>query len=165
MQEHKLELFPGELPESLNAIPFFESLDEDTLKAIMENTTILECQPGDHVVEEWEDGSSMYFLLQGTLRIVKDGTIIGAARRSGAMLGELALLNQSGTRSATLVVEGAPCYVLRVDQSFLDGLYKDARNAYFASLYRFVADLLAERLERTTEMLAVAQRRLSEFDK
>ena len=163
MQEHKLQVTPGKLPDSLKTIPFFEGLDEDTMEAIVANTTILDCAQGDRVVEEGQTGQSLYFLLQGTLRVVKDGTTIAAARRSGAMLGEVALLNKSGTRSATLIVESAPCYVLRVDQAFLEGLSNETRNAYYASLYRFLAILLAERLERSSEMLAVAERRLSEL--
>lgn len=165
MQEHKLEFTPGKLPASLTSIPFFDGMDEDTLNAIIENTTILDCERGERVVEEGESDRSMFFLLQGTLRVVKDGSTIAAARRSGALLGELALLNESGKRSATLVVEQSPCYVLRVDQGFLDGLSIEARNAYYAWLYRFLANLLAERLERTSEFLAASERRLAELDK
>ena len=162
MREHKLEHTPGKLPNGLTSIPFFQGMDSETLETIVENTTILDCEPGDRVVEEGEIDRTLFFLLKGSLRVIKDGTTIAAARGGGAMLGELALLNEAGKRSATLVVEQAPCYVLKVDQGFLDGLTLETRNAYYAWLYRFLANLLAERLERTSELLAAAEKRLTE---
>ena len=163
MKEHRLDHQPGKMPPSLKAIPFFQGMDPEILEAIVQNTTILDCEAGDRIAEEGETGHSLFFLLQGSLRVMKDGTSIAAARRAGDMLGELALLNEDGTRFASLVVESTPCYLLRVDQGFLDGLDPEARNAYYAWLYRFLANLLAQRLERTSEILASTEKRLAEL--
>ena len=163
MQEHRLDHQPGQIPPSLKSIPFFEGMEPDILEAIVQNTTILDCEAGDRIAKEGESGHSLFFLLQGSLRIMKDGTSIAAARRAGELLGELALLNEGGTRFASIVVESTPCYLLRVDQGFLDGLDAEARNAYYAWLYRFLANLLAQRLERTSEVLASTEKRLADL--
>ena len=162
MKEHRLEHQPGKMPAALKSIPFFQGMEPDTLETIVANTTILDCELGDRVTEEGDADRSLFFLLEGTLRVIKDGTTIASARASGALLGELALLNETGTRSASLVVERAPCYVLKVDQGFLESLNAESRNAYYAWLYRFLANLLAERLERTSNPLAAAEKRLAE---
>ncbi|MEM0970507.1 MAG: hypothetical protein AAGJ31_14220, partial [Verrucomicrobiota bacterium] len=63
---------------------------------------------------------------------------------------------------ATLVAE-TQVYCLRVDPSFLEDLSDVERSAYYASLYCFLAKLLAERLDSTTTKLAIAEQRLSEL--
>jgi hypothetical protein len=72
---------------------------------------------GEALVRQGEPGADIYLLLDGVLRIERDGERL-AEYGPGAMLGERAHL-ESGTRTATLVAV-TPCRVAAVDASQLD---------------------------------------------
>jgi CRP-like cAMP-binding protein len=162
MKEYRLQSSPGEVPGPVANIPFFAGIAPDTLKEIVKHTNILDCDPGDHLVEEGSADQSLLFLLKGKVRVEKEDTIIAATSATGELLGEIALL-KDGTRSATLVAE-THVYSLKVDQHFLDNLSDTDRNAYYAGLYRFLAELLAKRLEATSQKLARAEQLLAQKD-
>jgi len=160
MKEYRPSIQPGSVPAPVSEIPFFQSLSTGTVQHILDHTTILDCEPGEHIVEEGEQDQSLLFLLKGKVRVVKDGTVIGATWDSGTMLGEIALL-KDGVRSATLVAE-THVYCLRVEAGFLDDLSDLERNAYYASLYCFLAKLLADRLDETSMKLAKVEQLLEQ---
>jgi len=158
MKEYRPDIRPGTIPEPVSQIPFFQTLSPSTVRHILDHTTILDCDPGDHIVEEGDADQSLLFLLKGKVRVVKDGTLIGATWGAGAMLGEVALLTD-GVRSASLIAENH-VYCLRMRSGFLEELTEVERSAYFANLYCFLAKLLAERLDETTAKLAKAEQML-----
>jgi CRP-like cAMP-binding protein len=160
MKEYRLQSSPGEVPQPVADIPFFKNIAPDTLKEIIQHTNILDCEPGDHLVEEGSHDDSLLFLLKGQVCVEKEGTIIAATSGAGEMLGEIALL-RDGTRSATLVAE-SHVYCLKVNQHFLDNLSDTDRNAYYAGMYRFLAELLAQRLDATSQKLARAEQMLAQ---
>lgn len=161
MKEYPLDYRPGSVPAPVAQIPFFRTLSPEIIEGMLASTTILDCDPGDTVIQEGAEANSMFFLLKGRIRIQKDGSIIAAASGSGEILGEIALLSE-GQRSATIVAE-THVYCLKVRQDFLDSLDSEARNAYYAAMFRFLAELLAQRLETTTGKLASAEKMLAEF--
>jgi CRP-like cAMP-binding protein len=160
MKEYRLQSSTGEVPRPMADIPFFAGVSSETLQEIVRHTNILDCEPGDHLVEEGSHDNSLLFLLKGQVCVEKEGTIIAATSGSGELLGEIALL-KDGTRSATLVAE-SHVYCLKVDQQFLDNLSDTDRTAYYAGMYRFLAELLAKRLDTTSQKLARAEQLLAQ---
>ena len=161
MKEYPLDYRPGSVPAPIGQIPFFKTLTPEIIEGMMASTRILDCEPGDVIIEDGTEESDLFFLLKGRVRVQKDGTIIGAASGSGELLGEIALLKEDHQRTASIVAE-TQVYCLKVSQAFLDGLSVESRNAYYAAMYRFLAELLAQRLERTSEKLVSVERLLAE---
>ena len=62
---------------------------------------ITQLQPGDELVRQGDFGQDIYLVLDGVIRVERDGTRL-AEYGPGAMLGERALL-EGGTRTSTLV--------------------------------------------------------------
>lgn len=160
MTEYPLNHSFGGVPAPVAEIPFFKTLAPDTIEKMLSSITILDCEPGDVVIEEGQYEQDLFFLLKGVVRVEKDGTIIGEVSGSGEVLGEIALLKE-GHRTATIVAE-SQVYCIRVKQDFLDGLDPEARNAYYAAMYRFLAELLARRLDTISEKLMEAEKELDE---
>ncbi|MFV1995457.1 MAG: Crp/Fnr family transcriptional regulator, partial [Verrucomicrobiales bacterium] len=152
---------PGSVPDPIAQIPFFQTLSPGIIEGMLSSITILDCEPGDLVIEEGANDRDLLFLLKGRIRVQKDGSIIAAASGGGDLLGEIALLKE-GQRTATIVAE-THVYCLKVKQAFLDQLDADDRNAYYAAMYRFLAELLAQRLEATSEKLVSAEHMLTEL--
>jgi len=163
MIEYSLNYRPGTVPAPVAEVPFFKTLAPETVEEMLSSTTILDCEPGDVIIEEGADERDLLFLLKGQVRVQKDGSIIGAASGGGELLGEIALLKE-GQRTATIVAD-SHVYCIKVKQDFLDGLNSEARNAYYAAMYRFLAELLAQRLDASSEKLASAEKLIAELRK
>lgn len=150
---------PGRLPPTLAKIPFLAQIEGRTLDGILARSSVLEFMPGDIILKEGEHSDDFCILLKGAVRIVKGTQEVAHIDETGALIGELALLNGEA-RSAT--VEGLDHgFCLRVESGFLDRLSADQRNLFFAALYRFVARLLGERLADCTAKLAACEKELA----
>ena len=110
MKEYPLTYQPENMPNSIASIPFFQNLPADLANEILSNTTILDCEPGEVIIEEGTFDESMFFLLKGKILIEKEGSLIGATDTEGEMFGELALL-RDGQRSASW-----PCFAMDKDR-------------------------------------------------
>ncbi|MEM8955049.1 MAG: cyclic nucleotide-binding domain-containing protein [Verrucomicrobiota bacterium] len=158
MKEFRLP--PGterEVPSQIMNIPFFATLPSRILRELIRSCTVVDCDPGDCVIREGAEDDSLLFLLSGEIQIEKDGQQLAGAWRKGEMLGEIAHLR--GTpRSATLVAHGR-VQCLRVGPQFLDHLSEVDQHAYHSALYRFLAGVLADRLEVTSRRLVRLEER------
>ncbi len=163
MKEYPLNYRPGSVPAPVAEIPFFKTLASEIVEEMLSSTTMLDCESGDVVIKEGAEDQDLLFLLKGRVRVQKDGSVIGAASGGGVVLGEIALL-QGSQRTATIVAE-TQVYCIRVKQQFLDGLSAEARNAYYAAMYRFLAELLAQRLDAASEKLVSAEKMIAEMRK
>lgn len=161
MKEYPLNYRPGTVPTPIAEVPFFKTLEPETVEQMLANTTILDCEPGDIVIEEGCDEQDLLVLLKGRVRVQKDGSVIGAASDSGELFGEIALLKE-GQRTATIIAE-THVYCLKVKRNFLDELNAEALNAYYAAMYRFLAELLARRFDTASEKLASAEKMIAEL--
>lgn len=152
---------PGSLPPSLAKVPFLAQLGGSTLDGVLSRSSVLEFFPGDVLIKEGELSAYFCILLKGSVRIVKGVEEVARIEANGALLGELALLN-GGARSAT--VEGlSHGFCLRIEPGFLERLSDADRSAFYATLYRFVALLLGERLAECTAHLAAAEKELQGY--
>lgn len=147
MKEHRY----FRLASQLARVPFLAHIDQQTIDELMLQATILEFGAGEVLLQEGEDENHFLVLLKGSVEIVKDGEIVGAIETTGEILGEQALLNRR--RSATVRAKDR-VFCLRVDGSFVDSLTEEQKLVYQAELYRFLADVLAQRLDATSRRLA-----------
>lgn len=161
MKEYPLNYRAGTVPATVAEIPFFKTLAPGIVEEMLSSTTMLDCEPGDVVIEKGAEDQDLLFLLKGRVRVQKDGSILGAASGGGVVLGEIALLKGS-QRTATIVAE-TQVYCIRVKQQFLDGLSAETRNAYYAAMYRFLAELLAQRLDASSDKLVSAEKMIAEL--
>jgi CRP-like cAMP-binding protein len=148
-----------ELPHLVLEIPFFATLPSRILRELMRFCTILDCDPGDCIIREGAGDDSLLFLLNGEVQIEKDGTILGGAWKKGELMGEISHLR--GTpRSATLLAHGK-VQCLRVRPEFLEHLPESDQHEYHASLYRFLARVLADRLDVTSRKLVHLEHKMA----
>ncbi|MFV1995960.1 MAG: cyclic nucleotide-binding domain-containing protein [Verrucomicrobiales bacterium] len=140
----------GEIPESLQNIPFLKSFTQTDLDDILNSSSIIECEPGDVILSEGMDAHRMFILLTGTLEITKEDEHIAEFSGTGHLFGELAALEDE-SRSATVVAKDK-VYCLAIDHKFLEDIRPKEQNpAFYAALYGFIAKVMAERLKRTSE--------------
>jgi CRP-like cAMP-binding protein len=153
----------GSLPEALRSIAFLSHFDRRHLDDILYSSCIIECDPGDAVIEEGGTGSRIYILTSGEVEILKRGERLAVLNKIGDIFGELAALGDE-VRSAT-VRATRPTLLLAVDQKFLQDI-KPVREYpdFYAALYEFLARLTANRLRATSELLSRTEARVAELE-
>lgn len=137
----------------LKGMPLFRHLNYKEVIRVLNVTTVLEFEAGEDIIREEEPGEDLFVILNGRVRLHRDGAFITELTR-GAHFGEMALVDRS-PRSASATAE-EPTRVLCLRRSnFYDIMRKEAPLAV-KLLWSFV-QVLTERLRKTTAELSVSR--------
>ncbi|HEX4638356.1 MAG TPA: mechanosensitive ion channel family protein [Chthoniobacterales bacterium] len=133
----------------LRGEPLFQCLSDDQIDNLVKQSDLNHFGRGERVIEEGEEGESMFILLRGNAQvsIAKNGsTIPVAALRSGDCFGEMSLLTGE-KRSATVFAEG-DCYVMEISKNVMGDVIRDSPDCL-----RQLSELLAKRRMHTEGIL------------
>jgi CRP/FNR family cyclic AMP-dependent transcriptional regulator len=137
------------LVTALGAQPLLRS--DPTLPATFADVvTVADLADGEVLFEQDADDFDMAFVLSGTVDVLVNGRFV-AARSAGQHVGEMALIDPSVRRSATVVASG-PCVVARVTEAAFSAVA-----SHHPALWRHLACELADRL-RQRNSLVLARR-------
>jgi CRP-like cAMP-binding protein len=152
----------GDLSASLRTVPFLSSFTEEQLDDVLNSSSLLQCDPEDVIIREGSIDSRFYILLSGELDVRVSGKPVAHIARIGEVFGELALVNKDKRLASVIASTRAVC--LAVDQKFLQDIRpRDEDPAFHASLYEFVARLIARKLDMTSRRLAEVEKELREL--
>ncbi len=102
--------------KGLSGLPFFSGLNNDQLSAISDHIESLDLQPETKVFSEGDVGDSVYFIVEGTLEVIKDSdwgeTVKLTTLKEGNSFGEMSVIDDH-PRSAT-VVSQTKAWVLKL---------------------------------------------------
>jgi len=90
--------------EIMRRVTLFEGLSDKELAAVAGAAKERRYDTGDAIVNEGESGVGFFVIADGSARFESHGTRL-ATLASGASFGEVALLDESGRRTATVVAE------------------------------------------------------------
>lgn len=157
-----------ELAERFRQIPFLNAFEDRHLKDILNASRMLVYDPDEIIIPEGAFGDHLYVLLGGKVRVVKSKSQIAVLYQVGEVFGELSALSNEIRTASVIAVETAWC--LEVSPDSLKRLPAVERDACYALLYRFIAQVVAERLKKTTDELVlvtgeleVTRRKLAEL--
>lgn len=157
-----------DLADRFRQIPFLSAFEERPLKSILSNSRILAYDPDETIIPEGAFGDRLYVLLGGKVRVVKNGSQVAVLYQFGEVFGELSVLGDEIRSASVIAVESTRCLEMSPDS--LQRLPAAERDACYASLYRFIAQVVAERLKKTTDELVqvtgeleITRRKLAEL--
>jgi CRP-like cAMP-binding protein len=136
-----------ERTEILGRVPLFEGLSEKELSAVANAVKERRYDTGDAIVSEGEGGVGFFVIAEGTARVEAHGERV-ATLGSGASFGEVALLDEGGRRTASVIAE-APMRVFGLTSWQFTPLLEQHPQIAIK-----VAKLLARRLRETEERQA-----------
>jgi CRP-like cAMP-binding protein len=146
-------------PSPLRAVPALASFSDDQLDDVLNSSSLLQCEPGDHIIKEGSIDSRIYVLLSGELEVRVGGKKVASITRIGEVFGELALVNQDKRLASVIASVKSIC--LAVDQNFLQEIHPREEDPDFhAALYEFVASIVVRKLEATSKRLAEVEKEL-----
>lgn len=150
----------GTVPVELSRVPFLNTFSEEQLDDVLSSSNLIQAEPGDTIIQEGSIDSRIYVLLSGKLHVKVGAKHVASITRAGEVFGELALINQDKRVASVEAGEKAVC--LAVDQKFLQDLRPREEDPEFhASLFEFVARLIAKKLVATSERLGQLERELA----
>jgi CRP/FNR family transcriptional regulator, cyclic AMP receptor protein len=135
--------------ETLRKVSLFEGLSDRELEAVAHAAKERRFDTGDTVVVEGEGGVGFFVVAEGTARVEARGQRLGTIAPGGSF-GEVALLDDAGRRSATIVAE-SPLRVYGLTAWQFTPLLEQ-----HPSISLKIAKMLARRLRDAEERAAVA---------
>lgn len=109
-----------EIPSS----PLFEVLDPDEREAVIDQMVFVEYDEGDIVITEGEEGSSLYVIAAGEVKVFTRGpkgeSVLLASLDEGDFFGEVSVL--TGRPRTATITASKPSELLRLDKDKLDGV-------------------------------------------
>jgi CRP/FNR family transcriptional regulator, cyclic AMP receptor protein len=154
----------GTLPMELRTVPFLNSFSDDQLDDVLTSSNLIQAEEGDTIIQEGSIDSRIYVLLSGRLDVKVGQKLVASITRAGEVFGELALINQDKRLASVVAGEKAIC--LAVDQKFLQDLRPREEDPEFhASMFEFVARLIAKKLVSTSQRLGEVERELAQLKK
>jgi CRP-like cAMP-binding protein len=152
----------GQVPAALRAVPLLDSFTEEQLDDVLSSTSLLQCDPGDTIIKEGTLGSRIYILLSGSLDVLVGGKKVTSITKPGDVFGELAVVNQDKRVATVVAPVKAAC--LAIDQKFLQDIHpREEDPSFHASLYEFVARVIARKLSMTSRRLAEVEKELRQL--
>lgn len=150
-----------EIIQLLRRITRFDNFSDRDLKAFVSLGRITTYEPASVIIKEGEFDCWVYFLITGSLEIVKNGKVIGKLQRNGDLFGEMGVIEGS-PRSASIIAK-TESIVLGVDASVIDRKLK-TNDIYFCyTVYRLFSEVLAARLRNTTTENMQLRKELAEL--
>jgi CRP-like cAMP-binding protein len=149
--------------QKLMKIPAMRALEKEHLQALLEMSDVKEFQPGEQILEEGRFERSIFYLIAGKARIVKNGKELAIIRRTGDVFGEMGVIDGSARSASVFAVEKTIC--LKTDMSAVEALYGDSKLAFRYTIFRGFAQILANRLRLTSEALLQSQEEMAKLKK
>lgn len=138
--------------EKLMVIPGLKKFNTKHLTSLLQQSKIRQYEQGEIIIKEGDTDKWFYFLLSGTVKIVKQGQEISVINKQGEVLGEMSILN-SAERSTTVQAEGkAVCLAVDTTASNPLALEEDKRD-HLLLMYKIFTDYMSSRLRTRTEEL------------
>jgi CRP-like cAMP-binding protein len=143
---------PDGIPLPVSEIALLSRLRPACLEQVLAGASVLEAEVGEEVVGEGSQTHALYFLLSGSLRVEKRRKRIATLANPGELFGEIAFVTGSPHRSTVRAT--SPARVLKIDRAITRALSDEQADHFEGVLYRFLAELLAARLEETSGRVA-----------
>lgn len=127
---------------------FYELYDEEILR-IVESCRVVQAQKGDFVFNKGDLGNEIFLILNGSAKVIKNGTELAKLRR-GDLFGEMVLLKDN-IRNADIQIQDFSD-ILVIDYNTIFNLY-ESNIKVFSVLMLNLARMLATRLKKAGDVI------------
>lgn len=139
-------------------IPFLNQVGDAFISNIISMSRLRMYQTGETILAEGTEDDWFYILVNGKVVVMKGEAEVAEISRPGELFGESALTGKTLRTASVLAATDTVC--LAVNVGFSEKLAPEAQAACYAVVYRFVLEVMAERLRKTNEELRVARKEL-----
>lgn len=136
--------------ELIDKIPYLKDFHPDDKNLLAGLSYFIEYEEGETVIEENTVNQQLFFLIRGKVEVLKGEEHIVDLRGGGRLFGEMSYMNHSFTTATVKAKTQIVMLCFRIPALLGLGLDKYARLQ--VSLYKSIAEILAQKLITTTEL-------------
>ncbi|MCB1307625.1 MAG: cyclic nucleotide-binding domain-containing protein, partial [Leptospiraceae bacterium] len=108
----------------IEKVPIFKGASDDLIRQLVLKLQPAVYTPGDYVFRKGESGSTMFFIIRGSVEVIaEDGKTVYAMLTEGNFFGEIALLLKQPRTASVRAVEYCDLYTL--DQDTFNNVIED----------------------------------------
>ncbi len=135
--------------EHLRASRYFKALPEETLRQLLILAELKKFSKDEVLVEQGQQETSVYILVQGSMSILVDGQFIYNLNRRGDIIGEVNFITGKGS-GATVIANG-DLETIKIASNSLTAIRQDTTRELQNVLYKSFSLILSEKLFLTSE--------------
>jgi len=139
----------------LKKIPALECFSEQDLETFMRFSEVRTYKENELIIEENSLDDRVFYLITGKAKVMKNGRELIILRRTGDVFGEIGVVTGIARSASVFAAGPTTCLIVRTAQ--IDNLDEENRLTFKYILYRGFAEILANRLKKTTEELLDAR--------
>jgi CRP-like cAMP-binding protein len=132
---------------------FFHSLTVDERAECLERGNLRTRASGEVLVAAGAPFSSLAVILSGSAEVRRSDGVVLATLGAGDVVGEIAFLQGADGRATANVVAATAVDIVDLSEAAIDGLIHE-RPQTAARLYKSLAQVLAQRLQATSQRIA-----------
>ena len=142
----------------LRKIPTLECFSEEDLKEFLKFSEVKTYAEKEVIIEENSKDDRVFYLISGKAKVIKNGKELIILRRTGDVFGEIGVVT-GVARSATVIAD-SPTMCVSIRLSEIEKLDEKNRLTFKYMIFRGFAEILANRLKKTTDELLAAQNKI-----
>jgi CRP/FNR family cyclic AMP-dependent transcriptional regulator len=142
----------------LRQIPALKCFSEEDLKEFVRFSDVKTYVENEIIIEENSKDDRVFYLVSGKVKVIKNGKEVIILRRTGDVFGEIGVV--TGVARSATVIASSPTMCVSIRLSEIDKLDGKNRLTFKYMIFRGFAEILANRLKRTTEELLDAQNKI-----
>ena len=140
----------------LDKLPVFQELHLDDLENLLAVCQLKVYEPDDIIIKTGSHDPWLYILLEGKATVFVEGIEVTVIHTRGALFGEAALIDSS-ERKADVVAQ-TECTCLSIDSILMKEVLCTTNMKFYAHFYKHITTMLSERLNKTSEELALVKK-------
>jgi len=139
----------SKLIEISSKIPIFKDIPKTILIKILKDIKIIKYQTGEIIIKEGDEDETMYYILLGSVKVVKQNKLLTILQNS-TLIGEMAtLLKEKRTASIISATNNTTLISFKIDFN----LFHTDLGYYFAIIYKNLSIELAKKLLKQNKQL------------
>jgi CRP/FNR family transcriptional regulator, cyclic AMP receptor protein len=144
----------------LMSIPGLHNFEAQKLGSLLRLSRIRRYGPEEMIIKEGDANDPwLYFLLSGSVKIIKEGIVISKLEKAGEIFGEMRIIESRHRSASVYALEDTMC--LAIDTSATERLHDtDERTGLLLFLYKIFAEYTSVRLRLTNDELIKCKKQL-----
>lgn len=141
----------------------FKEVSDDLIIQLVPLSLVEKYQKGDEILKEHSINKKVFFLMDGTIGVYKEGDHVLSLKRRGDVFGEMSLISRKPCSATVIAETDVSAFSIRIrdigeQTTIIDNTLKDI-------LYKLYAVILADKLAMTTEQAIGLEKKVNERTK
>ncbi len=138
-----------------------ENFPEKDIQKLLRISEVRRYRTGQVIIEQGKSDGVTYYLVNGQVRVEKDGSLLHVLRRTGDVFGEMSAIDGFQRTASVMALEDSVCVAINMRR--LENLAEAESYAFKYMLYKKISVELSAKLRTTTTRLLQVTKELEDL--